>query len=100
MVNRSRVAGSVASSTWRVWLIGFVIATVGVTAVSAAWHAGHDADSDCVLCKFENEPLADRTGDHQVGRCYTPEPATPLCSSTLVLTDLEEQAPARAPPLS
>ena len=32
---------------------------VGVTAVSAAWHTMHDADSDCVVCEFENEPLAE-----------------------------------------
>ena len=85
---------------WRVWLVGFVIAAVSVTAVSTAWHAAHDVDSDCVVCKFENEPLAELAGNPQVSPGDTPEPASHLSVTALVLAHLDEQVPARAPPLS
>ena len=85
---------------WRVWLIGLVIAAVSVTAVSAAWHATHDADSDCLVCEFEKEPLAELAGDPYVSPGDTPEPAPHLSVTALSLAHLDEQVPARAPPLS
>ena len=100
MVNRGRVAGSVPSPTWRVWLVGFVIAVVGVTAVSAAWHAEHDAGPSCVVCKLRHQPLAEVSGDLQVRPVDEPEPATPLSVTALVSANPDEQVPIRAPPLS
>lgn len=100
MVKRGRVAGSVLSPLWRVWLVGFVIAVVDLTAVSNAWHAEYAADPDCVVYELENEPLAEPGGDLQVGPCDTRELVTPLCVTTLVLAHLDAQVPARAPPLS
>lgn len=58
MINRGCVAGSATSPTWRVWLVGFVIAVVGLTAWSNAWHAEHAAESNCVVCEFENDPCS------------------------------------------
>ena len=88
------------SPMWHVWLVGLVIAAISVTAISAAWHTAHDADSDCVVCEFENEPLDELAGTAKVGPGDTPEPSMLLSATTLVLTHLDEQVPARAPPLS
>ena len=56
MINRGR-SGPIPM--WRVYVAGFVIAVVGTTVVSAAWHAEHDAGPNCVVCKLRHEPLAD-----------------------------------------
>ena len=80
---------------WRVW---FVIAIVGTTAPAAAWHADHDADPSCVVCKLRHQPL-EVAGDPQVRPVDAPEPATPLSVTMSVPADPDEQISARAPPL-
>lgn len=86
---------------WRVWFVGFVIvAVVGATALSAAWHAEHDADPSCVVCKLRYQPLAEASGDLQVRPVDAPEPATPLSVTMWVPADPDAQVPTRAPPLS
>ena len=67
MVNRGRVGSSGPVPMWRVWFVGFVIAVVGATAVSAAWHAEHNTDPSCVVCKLRHQPLAEVSGDLKVG---------------------------------
>ena len=92
--SRGRVA------TWRVWFVGFVIAVVGPTAVSAAWHAEHDTDPTCVVCKLRHQPLAEPAGDLQGGPVDAPEPATRASVTTWIPADPDAQVPTRAPPLS
>ena len=99
MVNRSCGAGSVTSPMLRVWLVGFVIAVVGLTAMAAAWHAEHDADPSCVVCKLRHQPL-EVAGDLQVRQVDAPEPTTPLSVTTWVPADPDAQVSTRAPPLS
>ena len=96
MLNRSRVARSGPVPMWRVW---FVIAIVGATAMAAAWHAEHDADPSCVVCKLRHQPL-EVAEDLQVRPVDAPEPAPPLSFTTWVPADPDEQVPTRAPPLS
>ena len=85
---------------WRLWLVGFLIAVVGATAVSAAWHAEHDANPNCVVCKLRHEPLAELAGDLQVGPGAAPERATPLSVTPWIPADPDAHVPTRAPPLS
>ncbi len=82
---------------WRVW---FVIAIVGATAMTAAWHAEHDADPSCVVCKLRHQPLTELSGDLQVRPVDAPEPATRPSVTAWVPADPDEQVPTRAPPLS
>ena len=100
MVNRGRAAGSILSPVWRVWLVGLVIAAVDVTALAAAWHAEHDTDTDCVVCDFETESPAELAGHLRGVPGDTPELASHLSVTSLVLAHLDEQVPTRAPPLS
>ena len=100
MVNRGRVSGSVLSAMWRIWLLGVVIVVVGATTVSDTWHTAHDGDSSCVDCELTEESLAEPSKDFQGGPSDDPEPPTSLCVTTLVMTHLDVQVPARAPPLS
>ena len=81
---------------WRVW---FVIAIVGANTMAVAWHAEHDADPSCVVCKLRHQPL-EVAGDLQVRPVDAPEPATPLSVTTWVPADPDEQVSNRAPPLS
>ena len=83
---------------WRVWFIGFVIAMVGTTVVSAAWHAEHDSDPSCIVCKVRHEPLAELSGDLQVGAVEAPEAATRAVAATLMPADPDAQVLTRAPP--
>jgi len=85
---------------WRVCVVGFVIAVVGTTVVSAAWHAEHDADPNCVVCKLRHEPLAELAGALRVGPDDAPEPATCPSLTTWIPADPDAQVPTRAPPLS
>ncbi len=85
---------------WRVWLAGFVIAVIGATAVPAFWHAGHDADSSCVVCELRYQPLTEVAGVLWVGPVDAPEPAPPLSVTAWVPVHPDAQVPTRAPPLS
>ena len=85
---------------WRVWLIGLVVGVIGVTAMSAAWHAEHDTDPDCVVCKIRREPLTELSGDLQVGPVDAPEPAAHVAAAMWMPADPDAQVPTRAPPLS
>jgi hypothetical protein len=85
-------------SSWRGWVAAIIFAAFSVTPVSAVWHAGHEADADCAICKLPQQPLADLHAAPQVQRhesgerlseVLTAPPAIPSTSST----------PARAPPL-
>ena len=82
---------------WRVW---FVIAIVGATPLAAAWHAEHDADPSCVVCKLRHQPLAEVSGDLQVGPVEAPGPATRASVTAWVPADQDAHVPTRAPPLS
>ena len=97
MVNRGCVARSAPVPLWRVW---FVIAVVGATAVTAAWHAEHDTDPSCVVCKLRHEPLAAVSGDLRVRPVDAPEPATRASVTAWVPANPDEHVPTRAPPLS
>ena len=83
-----------------VWFVWLVIAVVGATAVSAAWHTEHDADPNCVVCKLKHEPAAELAGDLQVGPADAPEPATRVSDTVWIPVDAYAHVPARAPPLS
>lgn len=83
---------------WRVYVVGSVIAVVGTTVVSAAWHAEHDANPSCVVCKLRHEPLVELAADLQVGPVDAPEPATCPSLTTWIPADPDAQVPARAPP--
>ncbi len=85
---------------WRVYVVGFVIAVMGTTVVSAAWHAEHDSDPNCVVCKLRREPLAELAGDLQLGSGDAPQPATRLSVTTWIPADPDAQVPTRAPPRS
>ena len=100
MVNRGRVGRSGPVPMWRVWFVGFVISVVGATAVSAAWHAEHDTDPSCVVCKVRHQPLAKMSGDLQVGSVDAAEPATSAPVTAWIPTDPDAHVPTRAPPLS
>ncbi len=100
MVKRGRIGRAGAIPMWRVCVAGFVIAVVSATAVAAAWHAEHDADPNCVVCKLRHEKLAELAGDLQVGPIDAPEPATRAAVAAWVPADPDEQVPTRAPPLS
>ena len=97
MVNRGSVGRSGRIPLWRVW---FVIAVVGATAVSTAWHAEHDTDPSCVVCKLRHQPLAEVFGDLQVGPVDAAEPAAHAPVTAWIPTDPDAHVPARAPPLS
>ena len=96
MINRGR-SGPIPM--WRVYVAGFVIAVVGTTVVSAAWHAEHDAGPNCVVCKLRHEPLADLAGELQVGPGDAPEPTTRQFLTAWVPADPDARVPTRAPPL-
>ena len=85
---------------WRVYVIGFVIAVLGTTVVPAAWHAEHDADPNCVVCKLSHEPLADLAGELQVGPGDAPDPVTHASVTTWIPANPDAQVPTRAPPRS
>ncbi len=85
---------------WRVCVVGFVIAVVSATAVAAAWHAKHDADPNCVGCKLRHQPLAELSGNLQVGPVDAPEPATHASVTTWIPADPDAHVPTCAPPLS
>ena len=84
----------------RACVVGCVIAVLATTAVSAAWHAEHDADSSCVVCKLRHEPLAELAGDLQVGPVDAAEPATRASVNAWIPTDPDAEVSTRAPPLS
>jgi len=98
MFHRGRRSG--LTPGWRVCVVGFVIVVVGTTAVVAAWHAEHDSDPSCVVCKLRHEPLAELSGDLQVGPVEGLEPATHASATTWMPADPDAQVPTRAPPLS
>ncbi len=100
MINWGRIGRSGPIPMWRVYVVGFVIAVVGTIAVSAAWHAQHDSDPNCVVCKLGHEPLAEPAGDLQVGPRDAPEPATCPSLTTWVPTEPGTQVSTRAPPRS
>ena len=94
----TRPRGRVA--IWRVWFIGLVIGVGGAIAVSAAWHAEHDTDPSCTVCNVRHEPLAELSGDLQVGPVDAPGSATQPSATTWIPADPDAQVPTRAPPLS
>ena len=73
---------------------------VGATALSGAWHVEHDADPSCVVFKLRHQPLAEVSGDLQVGPVEAPGPATRASVTAWVPADQVALAPTRAPPLS
>ncbi len=83
---------------WRVWFVAFVIAVVSATVVSAAWHAEHDADPSCAVCKLRHQPLVEVSGDLRVGPGAAPEPATRASVTVWIPADPDAQVPTRAPP--
>ena len=85
---------------WRVLFVGFVMSVVGATALSGAWHVEHDADPSCVVCKLRHQPLAEVSGDLQVGPVEAPGPATRASVTAWVQADQDAHVPTRAPPLS
>lgn len=85
---------------WRALFVGFVISVVGATALSGAWHVEHDADPSCVVCKLRHQPLAEVSGDLQVGPVEAPGPATRASVTAWVPADQDAHVPTRAPPLS
>ena len=100
MINRGRIGRSGPTPVWRVYVVGFVMAVVGTTAVAAAWHAEHDADPNCVVCKLRHEPLAELAGALQVGPGDASEPAARPSVTTWIPADPDAQVPTRAPPHS
>ena len=100
MVNRGHIGRSRPGTAWHLWFVGLVIAVVGATAVSDAWHLEHDADPSCVVCKLVHQPLAELSGNVQVGPSAAPELATRASTTRWIPADPDAQVPARAPPLS
>ena len=84
---------------WRAWLATALVVVVGTTAVSALWHAGHETDQDCAVCKLRHQPLADLAGDMRVTRTDTPDPSTEAFL-IWIPADTTSPIPARAPPLT
>ena len=80
--------------------MGCVVAVVGATAVSAAWHAEHDADQNCVVCKLRHQPVTDLSGAIHVGPIATPARLIGPSGDQWSPADTDAQVPARAPPLS
>ena len=100
MVKRDCVGRSGPVPMWRVWLVGLVVAVVAATAVAAAWHEEHGADPSCIVCKLTHQPLAEVSGDLQLGPGDAPEPVTGPSVSPWIAEVLDAHVPARAPPLS
>ena len=100
MDNRGRIGRSGPTPMRRVWFVGLVVGVVCVTALSAGWHAEHDTDPSCVVCKVRHETPSELSGDLQVGPVYAPELATRASATTRIQADPDVQVPTRAPPLT
>ncbi len=75
------------------------MAVVSVTAVSATWHAGHEVDPDCAVCKLRHQPLADLADTVRVEQQFVPERIA-AASDIWIPADTSSAVPARGPPLS
>ena len=100
MANRHPVGRSGPAPSWRVWFVALVVAAVGATAVSVAWHAEHDTDPTCVVCKLRHQPLAALSGNLQDSLVKAPELATRVTVITWIPSHTDAQVPTRGPPLS
>jgi len=87
------------AGVWRASFVALLVAVLSVTAVSAAWHAGHEAEPDCAVCKLRHQPLADLAGDIQVARLDAPERVV-VAGLDELPADTPSAVPARGPPRS
>ena len=84
----------------RVWFVALAVAVVGASAVAVAWHAEHDADPNCVVCKLRHQPLAALSGNLQVSLVDASELVMRATVITWIPSQTDAQVPTRGPPLS
>ena len=92
-------ASPVRARLWRDWVIIVLLAGISTASISFVWHAGHDADRECAVCKLRTQPFAEPTTHDLVARADCPEAVNgPLaaCSPTRPVSTV----PPRAPPLT
>ncbi len=82
---------------WRVSIALLVMALVGV-ASAAVWHGGHTGDQDCAVCQLRQQPVAELSGDLEIGPADVAERLESLPRDGWTASDRLSRRPARAPP--
>ena len=86
------------SPGWRVWIAALAIALVGAASAATAWHGDHAGDQDCAVCQLRHQPVAELSGDLEIGRADVAERLEPLPRDGCTASDRPSRLPARAPP--
>lgn len=86
------------SPGWRVWIAALAIALVGAASAATAWHGDHAGDQHCAVCQLRHQPVAELSGDLQIGPADVAERLEPLPRGGCTASDRPSRLPARAPP--
>ena len=86
------------SPGWRVRIAVLAAALVGAAAAATAWHGDHVGDRDCAVCQLRQQPVAELSGDLEIGPADGAERLQPLASGDWTASDRPARLPARAPP--
>lgn len=86
------------SPGWRVCIAALTIALVGAASAATAWHGDHAGDQDCAVCQLRHQPVAELSGDLEIGPADAAERLEPLPRGVWTTSDRPARFPARAPP--
>ena len=86
------------SPGWHVRIAVLAVALVGVVSAATAWHRDHAGDQDCAVCQLRHQPVAELSGDLEIGAADVAEPLEPLPRDGWTTSDQPSRLPARAPP--
>jgi len=86
------------SPGWRVWIAALAMALVGAASAANAWHGDHAGDQDCVVCQLRHQPVAELSGQVEIGPADVAEQLELLPRREWTASDRFSRLPARAPP--
>ena len=86
------------SPGWRVWIAALAVALVGAASAATAWHGDHAGDQDCAVCQLRHQPVAELSGDLEIGPAGVAERVEPPPRDGWTASDRLSRLPARAPP--
>ncbi len=86
------------SPGWRVSIAALAIALVGAASAATAWHGDHAGDQDCAVCQLRHQPVAELSGDLEIGPAEVAERLEPLPRDRWAASGHPSRLPARAPP--
>lgn len=86
------------SPGWRVCIAALAIALVGAASAATAWHGDHAGGQDCAVCQLRQQPVAELSGDLDIGPAADAERLEPLPRGGWTVSDRLSRLPARAPP--